>query len=82
MEKIKAEIKEPLLKENIEVDDIYFGEEDGQRTLFIVVNSDVVDLKMTVKATKIINPIIDKLDLIKEEYVLDVSGKVSGNNER
>ena len=78
LEKIKNAITEPLKEQNIFVDSISYGEEDNVNTLFIVVDSDIVDLDMCVKATEIINPIVDKLNLIDEEYVLDVSGKVKG----
>ena len=37
-----------------------------------------IDLDTIVEATNIINPIIDKLDLIEEEYVLDISSKERG----
>ena len=77
IEVIKEAIKEPLEKENIILDDVYFGEEEGIKTLFVVVDADVVDLDMCTKATEIINPIIDGLDISEEEYVLDVSGKVN-----
>lgn len=77
IEKIKKEIEKPLSLEKIKLTDIYFGEEDGVKTLFIVVDGETVDLKMCEKATGIINPIIDELNLIDDEYVLDVSGKVS-----
>ena len=78
LEKIKNAITEPLKEQNIFVDNISYGKEDNVNTLFIVVDSDIVDLDMCVKATEIINPIVDKLNLIDEEYVLDVSGKVKG----
>jgi ribosome maturation factor RimP len=37
-----------------------------------------LDIDAIVEATHIINPIIDKLDLIQEEYVLDISSKERG----
>ena len=37
-----------------------------------------IDLDTIVEATNVINPIIDKLDLIEEEYVLDISSKERG----
>ena len=40
-----------------------------------------LDLDTIVEATNIINPIIDDLDLIKEEYILDISSKERGNEE-
>lgn len=80
-EKVINAISEPLSKENISIDKVYIGEEDGATTLFVVVDSEVVDLNMVVKATEIINPIIDELDLELENYILDVSGKVGKENE-
>jgi len=38
-----------------------------------------IDLDTIVKATHIINPILDELDLIDEEYILDVLSKERGN---
>ena len=40
-----------------------------------------LDLDTIVEATNIINPIIDKLDLIDEEYILDISSKERGSEE-
>lgn len=77
LEIIKKEIESPLKKENIKVDDIYFDTEDGINTLFIVIDGEIIDLNMCEKATEIINPIVDELNIIEDEYVLDISGKVS-----
>lgn len=78
--KIKEAIEEELLKENIKVDNVYFGEEDGEKTLFIVIDSeDTVDSNLCVKAMKIVNPILDNLDLNLDDYVIDVCSK--GVNE-
>ncbi len=69
-------ITEPLSKENIKVVDVIIGEEDNVKTLFITIDSDeVVDINLSVKATKIINPIIDELNLDLGEYVLDIGSK-------
>ena len=38
-----------------------------------------LDLDTIVDATNSINPILDKLDLIEEEYILDVLSKERGN---
>lgn len=82
IEQVKDAISEPLKEAGISVDKVYLGEEDGVETLFVVVDADVVDLNMCVKATEIINPIIDNLDIDLENYVLDVSGKVGDESER
>lgn len=69
-------ITEPLSKENIRVIEVKLGEEDNIKTLFITIDSDeIVDVNLTVKATNIINPIIDELNFDLGEYVLDVGSK-------
>ena len=74
--KIIDAIKEPLEKENIKLVGVHFGEEDGQKTLFVTIDSeDGVDIDLCVKATHIVDPIIDGLDLEIEDYVLDVGSK-------
>ena len=69
-------VKEPLAKENIELVGVHLGEEDGEKTLFIVIDSDeVVDSNLCVKAMKIVNPILDNLDINLDDYVIDVCSK-------
>ncbi len=74
--KIADAIREPLEKENIELVGVHLGEEDGQETLFVTIDSENgVDVDLCVKATHIVDPIIDSLDLELENYVLDVGSK-------
>ena len=75
-EKVFNAIKAPLNEENIELVGVHFGEEDGDKTLFVTIDSENgVDLDLCVKATHIVNPIIDALDLDVSEYILDVGSK-------
>ena len=75
IDKIKDAITEPLEKENIKLLDVYLGEDEGE-TLFVTIDSESgVDMDLCVKATHIVDPIIDSLDLDLEEYVLDVGSK-------
>lgn len=75
-EKIITAIKEPLEEENISLVGVHFGEEDGEKTLFVTIDSENgVDMDLCVKATKIVDPIIDSLNLEIENYVLDVGSK-------
>ena len=81
-QKIINAIKEPLEKENIELVGVHFGEEDGQKTLFVTIDSENwVDMDLCVKATHIVNPIIDELDINMENYVLDVGSKGVSDDE-
>lgn len=81
-EKIIEAVKEPLEKENIELVGVHFGEEDGEKTLFVTIDSENgVDMDLCVKATKIVDPIIDSLNLEIEEYILDVGSKGVSESE-
>ena len=75
-DRIISAIKEPLEKENIKLVGVHFGQEDGQKTLFVTIDSENgVTIDLCVKATHIVSPIIDDLDLDIEDYVLDVGSK-------
>jgi len=80
LEKIRTAIEPDLKKEEILVDTITFEHEGKYNFLRIVLDKvNGIDLDTIVKATNIINPILDKLDLIEEEYILDVLSKERGN---
>ena len=81
-ETVKSAIEGELLKENIRVEKVYVGEEDGEKTLFIVIDSDeIVDSNLCVKAMKIVNPILDNIDVNLDDYVIDVCSKGVDTNE-
>lgn len=77
---IRESIEIELSKEEIVVDSVTFEREGKYNFLRIVLDKvNGIDLDTIVKATNIINPILDKLDLIEEEYILDVLSKERGN---
>ena len=79
-EKIIAEIGNKLDDLNLFIDDITYGNVDNENTLTIILDSsEIIPLNKVVMATRIINPILDKLDLIKESYTLDVYAKEKGD---
>lgn len=62
------------------IDDVFITDENNEKTLTIVLDRDeIIDLKTVVMATRILNPIIDKLNLIDEAYTLDVYAKEKGD---
>lgn len=76
---IKKEIEKEMDKLDIIVDDVDFVKENNYYFLKIILDKiNGIDLDTIVEATNIINPIIDKLDLIEEEYILDISSKERG----
>ncbi len=77
-EKILEKVKMPLEEIGVSVYDITFEKEDGIDTLFIKLDGNV-DTDTCAKASEIINPIVDELDLIEGEYVLDICSRGEGN---
>ena len=81
LETIKEEIIGPMKEMNIIVDSVDFVEEGNYKFLRIELDKVTgLDLDTIVEATNIINPIIDRLDLIDESYILDIISKEKGDN--
>ena len=79
-EKVKRIIGDSLDELNLTVDSVVYEKENGHNFLRICLDSpDVIDLDLIVKATNIINSLMDKEDIIDEEYHLDIYGKSKGN---
>lgn len=79
-EKIKNSLEPSLKKMNIEITNISFKTEGKYHFLTIELDKvNGIDLDTIVEATGIINPIIDKLDLVDDTYILDVVSKERGN---
>ena len=79
LEKIRESITKPMEDMHIQVCDIEYVKENGYNFLKITLDKvNGIDLDAVVDATNVINPIIDKLDLISDEYILDISSKERG----
>ena len=81
-------MKEDLIKEvgnkldelNVYIYDVYEEKEGKDTYLRVVLDAkDMIDIDRVVKATKIIDPIIEKMNLIDGEYILDVYAKSKGD---
>ena len=80
IEKKIEEILDGVLKEKeIWIDSIKYEKEGNNNFLHIVVDrNESIDVDTIVEITKIINPILDDADIIKDSYILDVSSKEKG----
>ena len=79
-EKVRKIIGDSLNDLNLTVDSVVYEKENGHNYLRICLDSpDTIDLDLIVKATNIINPLMDKENIIKDEYHLDIYGKSKGN---
>lgn len=74
-EKIINIISKPLEQFNMVVDSVSF--EKGNLNILLDSN-EVIDLNRITLASHLINDILDKEDLIKESYTLDISSKEKG----
>ena len=78
--KIKESIEAPLKEMDIFVDSVTWELENNYYYLKIVLDKvNGIDLDTIVEATNIINPIIDKLDLIDDQYILDIVSRERGD---
>ena len=75
-EKVIEAVGNKLENLNVFIDDVTYGKVEGENTLTIVLDSEeIIPLNIVVMATRIMNPILDQLDLIEESYTLDVYAK-------
>jgi ribosome maturation factor RimP len=73
---IKEELQKSLNDLEIIVDEVTYYEQGKNKFLTVVLDKiGGIDLDTIVEATHIINPIIDKLDLPIEDYILDCISK-------
>ena len=79
LDKIKMNLQEELLKDDIIVDDILY-EKKGKYYFLTVVLDKVggIDLETIVEATKTVNKIVDQYDKEFDSYILDVVSKERG----
>ena len=80
LEAIQDAITGPMNEMNIIVDSVKYETEGNYNFLRIELDKvNGIDLDTIVAATEIINPIIDKLDLIDDSYILDITSKEKGD---
>lgn len=78
---IRDLIEKPLAAIDIKVDDVSYCKEGNMNILRITIDKEpYIDVDDCVDATRIINPILDEHDIIKDTYVLDVCSKEKGGD--
>ena len=79
-EKVINLIGDSLKESNVYVDDAFIEREASNKFLRVVIDSEnMIDIDKCVEVTKIIDPILEKSDLIKEYDILDVYAKSKGD---
>jgi ribosome maturation factor RimP len=80
-QKISDLINPEMNKIGLWVNEVRIEKEGQMKSLVIVLDSEkTIDLDKIVEASKIINPMVDKANLIDEEYILDIYAKEKGGD--
>lgn len=78
-DKVRNLIEEEANKLGVRIDNIEYLKENGNYFLRITIDKDdIVDLDTCVEVTNIINPILDKSNIIDDSYILDITTKEKG----
>ncbi len=81
-ERIKELVGDKLDKLEVWIDDVYQDKEDNTDVLHIVLDANyIIPINTVVMATRIINPLLDKVDIMDGTYILDIYAKEKGDVE-
>ncbi len=79
--KVRELIEDEVSKMGIRIDSVVYEKEGSNYFLRIVIDRDkIIDIDTCVEVTKVINPLLDNLDIIGDSYILDISSKEKGEN--
>lgn len=79
--KVRELIEDEVAKMGIRIDSVTYEKEGSNYFLRIVIDRDkIIDIDTCVEVTKVINPLLDDLDVIEDSYILDISSKEKGEN--
>ena len=79
--KVRELIEDEVSKIGIRIDSVTYEKEGSNYFLRIVIDRDkIIDIDTCVEVTRVINPLLDDLDIIEDSYILDISSKEKGEN--
>lgn len=80
VEEIKKAIEPVIEENNYRVDEVEYVKEGSQNFLRVIIDKDgIIDVEDCVKVFRLIDPVLDEIDLIEESYILDVCSKEKGS---
>ena len=78
-EKVKLLIESEIEKLGYILSSVKYIKEDGNYYLRVVINKEgIIDIDDCICVTKLIDPMLDSVDYIKDSYILDVCSKEKG----
>ena len=77
--KVRDLIEKSISENGYILDEVLYVKEDGNYFLRVVIDKNgIIDVEDCVTVTRIIDPILDTVDYIKDSYILDVCSKEKG----
>ena len=77
--KVEALLKDVVEKEGYILDCVLYEKEDNSYFLRVIIDKNgIIDIEDCVKVTRIVDPLLDTVDYIKDSYILDVCSKEKG----
>lgn len=79
IEKVTELIEQQVNEAGYIIDEVIYEKEENTYFLRVVIDANkIIEIEDCVIVSKIINPLLDEADLIKESYILDVCSKEKG----
>lgn len=79
LEELKEKLQKEFCDTEIIVDEITFKKKGNYHFLTVVLDKiGGIDLDTIVDATKVVNKVVDKMDITDDSYILDVISKERG----
>ena len=77
--KVREIVSEEVSKLGVTIDNVTYEKEGSNYFLRITIDREKpIDIDTCVLVTKVINPLLDEADIIKDSYILDISSKEKG----
>lgn len=77
--RVKEIIESEVNKNGYIIDEVLYVKEDGNYFLRIVIDKNgIIDIEDCVNVTRLVDPMLDNIDFIKDSYILDVCSKEKG----
>ena len=79
-EEIRKKIEPVVNENNNRIDEVIYEKEGSQNFLRVIIDKDgIIDVEDCVKVFRLIEPVLDEINLIEESYILDVCSKEKGS---
>jgi len=79
-EKLRELIEKPILEAGYLLESVSYVKENGTNFLRIVIDKkgDYITVNDCVSVNELLDPILDKIDLIDDSYIVDICSKEKG----